>query len=125
MNTYKLLCNNRANTNLNFSFLKLVIYYCVYVVFVHLKGHPLQVRHKQNWAEVLSFYYARMLYCLDQMLAVMVLDQHRVSSCKTVRPRAPSGAACMGHAIRTWSAVCSEEPAHSQLGEGKSETALW
>ena len=29
----------------------------------------------------------------------MVLIQHRVSSPKTVRPRAPYGARCMGHVI--------------------------
>ena len=51
------------------------------------------------------------------MLAVMVLSLHRVSSSKTVRSCAPCGARCMGHAIRTWSAVCSEAP-HSQFGEG-------
>ena len=46
-----------------------------------------------------------------------VLSQHRVSSSKTVRPLAPCGARCMGHAVRTWFAVCSEVP-DSQLGEG-------
>ena len=51
------------------------------------------------------------------MLAVMLLSQHRVSSSKTVRPRAPCGARCIGHAVSTWSAVCSEAP-HSQFGEG-------
>ena len=51
------------------------------------------------------------------MLAVMSLSQHRVSSSKTVRPRAPCGARCIGHAVSTWSAVCSEAP-HSQFGEG-------
>ena len=51
------------------------------------------------------------------MLAVMLLSQHRVSSSKTVKPRAPCGARCIGHAVRTWSAVCSEAP-HSQFGEG-------
>ena len=45
-------------------------------------------------AEGLSFYYPRLLYCLNQMLAVMSLSQHRVSSSKTVRPRAPCGARC-------------------------------
>ena len=54
---------------------------------------------------------------LDQMLTVMSLSQHRVSSSKTVRPRAPCGARCIGHAVSTWSAVCSEVP-HSQFGEG-------
>ena len=65
----------------------------------------------------LSFYYPRLLHCLNQMLAVMSLSQHRVSLSKTVRSRAPCGARCIGHAVRTWSAVCSEEP-HSQFGEG-------
>ena len=51
------------------------------------------------------------------MLAVMSLSQHRVSSSKTVRPRVPCGARCIGHAVSTWSAVCSEAP-HSQFGEG-------
>ena len=47
----------------------------------------------------------------------MSLSQHRVSSSKTVRPRAPCGARCIGHTVSTWSAVCSEAP-HSQFGEG-------
>ena len=47
----------------------------------------------------------------------MLLSQHRVSSSKTVIPRAPCGARCIGHAVSTWSAVCSEAP-HSQFGEG-------
>ena len=51
------------------------------------------------------------------MLAVMSLSQHRVSSSKTVRPRAPCGARCIGHAVSTWSSVCSETP-HLQFGEG-------
>ena len=50
------------------------------------------------------------------MMAVMLLSHHRVSSSKTVRPRAPCGARCIGHAIRTWSAVCSTVP-HLQFGK--------
>ena len=65
----------------------------------------------------LSFYYPRLLNCLDQMLVVVLLSQHRVSSSKNVRPRAPYSARCIGHAVSTWSAVCSEAP-HSQFGEG-------
>ena len=68
-------------------------------------------------AKGLFFYYPRLLHCLNQMLAVMLLSQHRVSSFKTVRPRAPCCARCIGHAVSTWSAVCSEAP-HSQFGEG-------
>ena len=51
------------------------------------------------------------------MLIVVLLSQHRVFSSKTVRPRAPCGARCIGHLVRTWSAVCSETP-HSQFDEG-------
>ena len=47
------------------------------------------------------------------MLAV-TLNQHRVSSLKTVRLRAPCDARCIGHAIRTWSAFCL----HLQFGKG-------
>ena len=67
-------------------------------------------------AESLSFYYPRLLYCPDQMLTVVVLYQHRVSSSKTVRPLASCGDRCMGHAIKTGSAVCSGAR-HSQIGE--------
>ena len=82
-----------------------------------LKGIHSRPDTNRNGAEGLSFYYPRLLHCLDQMLAVMSLSQHRVSSSKTVRPRAPCGARCIGHAVSTWSAVCSVEP-HSQFGEG-------
>ena len=69
-----------------------------------LKRHPLLVRHKQDWGrDFLSFYYPKLLYCPDQMLAVMLLSQHRVLSFKTVRPSVTCGAQCI--AIRTWSAV--------------------
>ena len=50
------------------------------------------------------------------MLAMVFLSQHRVSSSKTVRPCAPCGAQCIGHAVSTWSAVCSKAP-HSQFGD--------
>ena len=51
------------------------------------------------------------------MLSVVLLSQHRVSSSKNVRPRAPCGARCIEHVVSTWSAVCSEAP-HSLFGEG-------
>ena len=51
------------------------------------------------------------------MFAVVLLSQHWVLSSKTVRPHAPCGARCIGHAVRTRSAVCSGAP-HSQFGEG-------
>ena len=82
-----------------------------------LKGIYSRSDTNRTGAEGLSFYYPILLHCLDQMLAVMSLSQHGVSSSKTVRPCAPYGARCTGHAVRTWSAVCSEAP-HSQFGEG-------
>ena len=82
-----------------------------------LKGIHSRSDTNRTGAEGLSFYYPRLLYCLDQMLTVMSLSQHRVSSSKAVRPRAPCGARCIGHAVSTWSAVYSEAP-HSQFGEG-------
>ena len=81
-----------------------------------LKGIHSRSDTNRTGAEDLSFYYPRLLHCLDQMLAAMSLSQHRVSSSKTVRPRASCGARCVGHAVSTWSAVCSEAP-HSQFGE--------
>ena len=75
-------------------------------------------------AEGLSFYYPRLLYCLNQMLAVVLLSQHQVLSSKTVRPRAPCGARCIGHAVSIWSAVCSEAP-HSQFGERARPIYAW
>ena len=81
-----------------------------------LKGIHSRLDTNRTGAEGLSFYYPRLLNCLNQMLAVVLLSQNRVSSSKTVRPRAPCGARCIGHAVETWSAVCSEAP-HSQFGE--------
>ena len=89
----------------------------VIVIVVVSNGIHYRSDTNRTGAKGLSFYYPKLLYCLDQMLAVMLLNQHRVSSYKTVRPRAPCGARCIGHAVRTWSAVCSEAP-HSQFGEG-------
>ena len=82
-----------------------------------LKGIHSRPDTNRTGAEGLSFYYPRLLHCLDQMMAVMSLSQHRVSSSKTVRPRGPCGARCIGHAVSTGSVVCSEAP-HSQFGEG-------
>ena len=62
------------------------------------------------------FFFSRLLNFLDQMLAVMVLSQHQVSSSKTVRPQGPCGARCVGH-TRTWSSTCSVA-LHSQFNEG-------
>ena len=81
-----------------------------------LKGIHSRSDTNTTKAEGLSFYYPRLLHCLNQMLAVVLLSQHRVLSSKTIRPCAPCGARCIGHAVSTWSAVCSEVP-HLQFGE--------
>ena len=83
----------------------------------HLKGIHYRSDTSRTGAEGLSFYYPRLLHCLNQMLAVVLLSQHQVSSSKTVRPCASCDARCIGHTISTWSAVCSEAP-HSQFGKG-------
>ena len=44
-----------------------------------LKGIHSRSDTNRTGAEGLSFYYPRLLHCLDQMLAVMSLSQHRVS----------------------------------------------
>ena len=82
-----------------------------------LKGIHSRSDTNRTGAEGLFFYYSRLLHYLDQMLAVMSLSHHQVSSSKTIRPRAPCGARCIGHAVSTWSAVCSKA-SHSQFGEG-------
>ena len=82
-----------------------------------LQGHPLQVRHKQDWGRGFILLLPQAAVLPDQMFAVMLISQHRVSSFKTVKPRAPCGTRCIGHAIRTWSLVFSGTP-HLQFGEG-------
>ena len=96
-----------------------------YIVIVIIwKGIHSRSDTNRTGAKGLSFCYPRLLHCLNQMLAVVLLSQHRVSSSKTVRPHAPCGAQCIGHAVSTWSAVCSEAP-HSQFGEGARPICAW
>ena len=89
----------------------------VVVVVVVWKGIHSRSDTNKTGADGLSFYYPRLLYCPDQMLATMLLSHHRVLSFQTVRPCVPCGTRCMGHAVITWSAVCSDAP-HSLFGEG-------
>ena len=81
------------------------------------EGHPLQARHKQDWGRGFILLLSQTAALPGSDAGSDLLSQHRVSSSKTVRPRAPCGDRCMGHAVSTWSAVCSEAP-HSQFGEG-------
>ena len=77
----------------------------------------IQFRHtKRMGAEGLAFYLPSLLCCPYQMLAVMELSQHLVSSSKTVRPFVPRGAKCVGHVKIMWAAVCSLVP-HSHFVE--------
>ena len=98
---------------------------CIHVLIIVIVWRGIHSRSDTNrfGAKGLSFYFSKLLYCLDQMLAVMLLSQHRVSSSKTVRPRAPCGVQCIGHTVRTWSVVSSEAP-HLQFGE-EVRTHLW
>ena len=69
----------------------------------------IQVRHNKRMGtkEGFSFYHPSLLCCLDQMLTVMELSQHLVSSSKTVRLIIPRGARCVRHVKIMWPAVCS------------------
>ena len=79
------------------------------------KVSMIQVRHnKRMGTEDLSVYHPNLLWCLDQMLAVIKLSQHIVSSSKTVRPIIPLSAQCVVHFKIMWSAVCSLAP-HSHF----------
>ena len=66
--------------------------------------------------EGLSFYYRKLLYCPDQMLAAMLLSL-RILSFKTLRLRTSCGIRCMEHAIKMWSAFCLKAM-HLYFGEG-------
>ena len=91
------------------------------VVRRRLERYPLQVRHKQDWDQD----WGRGFILLLPQVAVLpgsdagisVIKPASCSSSKTVRPRAPCGARCIGQVVRTWSAVCLEAP-HLQFGKG-------
>ena len=94
-----------------------------FIFFVSLPSAPLPL----NPAIVCdsSFYYVYSCFIFFffwkgphfQMLAVMVLSQHRVSTSRTVSPRIPVGVRCTGHVRMMCSAVCSAAP-HSQFDVG-------
>ena len=76
-------------------------------------SHPRQKQQRNsNVVELLNHPLFR-----NQMLAVMVLSQHRVSTSKTVSPRIPVGARCTGHVRIICSAICSAAQ-HSQFDVG-------
>ena len=88
------------------------------------EGHPLQVKHKQDWGRGFILLLPQIAALPDQMLVVVLLSQHRVSSSKTVRPRAPCGDRCTWQAVSTWSAVCSEA-LHSQSVKERDPICAW
>ena len=87
------------------------------IVVVIWRGIHSRSDTNRTGAKGLSFYNPRLLHCLNQMLAVVLLSQYRASSSKTIRPCAACGAQCIGHAVSTQSVICSEAP-HSQFDEG-------
>ena len=81
------------------------------------EGYPLQVRHKQDWGRgfIVLLPQTAVLPGSDAGSDVIkpassFVIQSRQTSCSC-------GARCIGHAVSTWSAVCSEAP-HSQFVEG-------
>ena len=76
-----------------------------------LERHRFQVRWTCTGVEVYAFTTP------GCPTVVMLLNKNGVFLSKTIRPRAPCDARCMGHAIRTWSTVCSAAP-HLQFSEG-------
>ena len=91
--------------------------YLINISLSCLKRYPLQVRHKQYWGQgfILLLPQAAVLPESDAGSDVIkpalgfVIQNHQ-TSCSMC-------AQCIRHAVRTWSAVCSEAP-HSQFGEG-------
>ena len=81
------------------------------------EGYPLQVRHKQDWGRgfILLLPQTAGLPGSDAgSYVIKPASSFVIQNCQT---SAPCGARCIGHAVRTWSAVCSEAP-HSQFGKG-------
>ena len=87
------------------------------------EGHPLQVRHKQDWGQGFILLLLQAAVLPESDTSRVLLGQPRVLSSKIVRPHAPCGAQCIGHVVRTWSVVCSEVP-NLQFGEG-ARPHLW
>ena len=83
----------------------------------HLERYPLQVRHKQDWGQGFFLLLPETAVLPESDAGSDITKLHWVSSSKTVRPCIPCGAQCIGHAVRTWSAVCSEA-LHLQFSEG-------
>ena len=81
------------------------------------EGHPFQVRHKKDWGRGFILLLHQTAALPESDAGIGVIKPASSFVIQTVRPRAPFGARCIGHAVSTWSAICSEAP-HSQFGEG-------
>ena len=71
-----------------------------------LKGIHSRLDTNRTGAEGLSFYYPRLLHCLNQMLAVVLLSQHRVSSSKIVAIPKPTNPVGYPKSYRLISLLC-------------------
>ena len=80
------------------------------------EGYPLQVRHKQDWGRGFILLLPQTAALPESDAGSGVIQPASSFVIQNGQPRAPCGARCIGHAVRTWSAVCSEAP-HSQFGE--------
>ena len=65
-----------------------------------MEENPLRVKRKRDWGRGFIFLLSQLLYCVGQVLVVIVLSQHQVLSSRTVGPRAPCGAWC-----KLWAAL--------------------
>ena len=82
------------------------------------EGHPLQVRHKQDWGRGFILLLPQTAVLPGSDAGSDVIKPALSFVIQNRQTRAPCGARCIGHAVSTWSAVCSEAP-HSQFGEGE------
>ena len=81
------------------------------------EGHPLQVRHKQDWNRGFILLLPQTAALPESDAGSGVIKSTLSFVIQNRQTCAPCGARCIGHAVRTWSAVCSELP-HLQLGDG-------
>ena len=79
--------------------------------------YPLQVRYKQDWGRGSILLLPQTAALPGSDAGSGVISRNRVSSSKSVRLRAPCGARCIGYAVGTWSAVCSEAPHRNSVKE--------
>ena len=79
--------------------------------------YPLQVRHKQDWGRGFILLLPQTAELPESDAGSDVIKPASSFVMQNRQICAPCGARCIGHAVRTWSAVCSEAP-HSQFGEG-------